>query len=216
MYVVIVGGGKVGSYLAKRLVSAKSEVLLVEKNREIAEELRHTLGDIILHGDGCEAQVQKVAGFQRADVVAAVTGEDEDNLIVCQMARNTWGVQRTVARVNDPSHTWLFRELGISATVSATDVLYNLIEQEITPDEVIPLAALKLGKIELVEVTLTSRSSAAGKRVRDLELPPKTNMIWLLRGEEGLLVDGETRLQAGDTIVMLVPTEHEATLREIF
>lgn len=216
MYVVIVGGGKVGSYLAKRLMSAEREVLLIEKNREIAEELRHTLGDIVLYGDGCEAQVQKTAGFERADVVAAVTGEDEDNLIVCQMAKNTWGVQRTVARVNDPSHAWLFRELGVSATVSATDVLYHLIEQEITPDEVIPLAALKLGNIEVVEVTLTTRSPATGKKVRELELPPKTNMIWLLRGEEGLLVDGETTLQAGDTVVMLVPTEHEAALREIF
>lgn len=215
MYVVVVGGGKVGQYLTKRLLAESREVLLIEKSGADIEDLREQFGENVIHGDGCEASTQREAGFQRADVVAAVTGEDEDNLVVCQMAANTWGVQRTIARVNDPSHTWLFRELGISGTVSATDVLYNLIEQEISVGQVIPIGALKMGNIEVVEVTLTDRSPSNGKRVRELSLPPKTNIVWLLRADEGMLVDGDTLLQTDDLVVVLVPTEHETLLREI-
>lgn len=216
MYTVVVGGGKVGTYLAKKLAAGDREVLLLEKDGATAEELRTQLGDIVMQGDGCEAQVQEEAGFNRADVVAAVTGEDEDNLVICQMAMNTWGVQRTVARVNDPSHMWLFKELGISAVVSATDVLYHLIEQEISHDEIIPIAPLKMGKIELVEVNITSRSFAVHSKVRNLELPPKTNIILVIRDEEGKLVDGDTELLPGDTVLVLVPTEHEDALKKVF
>ncbi len=215
MYVIVVGGGKVGQYLMKRLLAEGREALLIEKSASAAGELRQLFGDAVLTGDGCEAATQREAGFQRADVVAAVTGEDEDNLVVCQMAANSWGVQRTIARVNDPSHTWLFREVGISGTVSATDVLYNLIEQEISVGQVIPLGALKMGNIEVVEATLTHRSPSVGKRVRDLALPPKSNIVWILRNDEGMLVDGDTVLQTGDLLVALVQTEHEALLRQI-
>lgn len=216
MYVIVVGGGKVGSYLTKRLLHEGREVLLIEKDSRAAASLKLQFGDAVIVGDGCEALTQQNAGFQRADVVAAVTGEDEDNLVVCQMAMNTWGVQRTIARVNDPSHKWLFQELGISGTVSATDVLYHLIEQEISIGNVIPLGALKMGNIEVVEATLDNRSPAVGMKVRDLKLPLKSNLVWLLRNDEGVLVDGETVLEVNDLIVALVPTEFENQLREIF
>ncbi|MCH8273224.1 MAG: TrkA family potassium uptake protein [Armatimonadetes bacterium] len=215
MYVVVVGGGKVGTYLAKRLLSEDKEVLILEKDPDQHAVLQAQFREIAMLGDGCEVRVQKTAGFQRADVVVAVTGEDEDNLIISQMASRTWGVDRTVARVNDPSHTWLFQQVGVSATVSATDVIYHLIEQEISPGQLIPLAALKMGNIEVVEATLTSRSPSVGRRVKDLELPPKSNIVWMHRGDEGTIVNGETELQAGDLVVALVPTEHEAKLREI-
>jgi trk system potassium uptake protein TrkA len=215
VYVVIVGGGKVGTHLAKRLLSADRETLLIEKDPRALPQLKVVLGDAVMLGDGCEALTQRIAGFQRADVVAAVTGDDEDNLVVCQMAAFTWGVKRTIARVNDPSHTWLFKELGITSAVSATDVLYHLIEQEISVGTVIPLAALKNGNIEVVEATLTQRSPSNGKRVRDLVLPPKANIVWLLRGEEGIVVDGDTVLAPGDLVVALVPTDSENLLREV-
>lgn len=215
MFVVVVGGGKVGTYLAKRLLAEGKEVVLVEKDRDTYSALRPQLGESAMLGDGCEARVQKIAGFGRADVVAAVTGEDEDNLIIAQMALNKWGVHRTVARVNDPSHTWLFQRLGISAAVSATDVIYNLIEQQISPGQVIPLAALRLGNMEVVEITLTHRSPAVGRKIGELSLPPNSNIVWLLRKDQGMLADASTELKAGDLIVALVPTEHEAKLREI-
>lgn len=215
MYIIVVGGGNVGTYLTKRLLKEGHEVLLLEKSPRQFAKLQTTVGDSVVIGDGCEARVQKSVGFQRADVVAAVTGEDEDNLIVCQMARSTWGVERTVARVNDPRHADLFIDLGISGVVSATNILYNLVEQEISLGNVIPLAALRRGNIEIVEATLTSRSPSVGKKVKELVLPPKSNLLWLLRGEEGLLISGETDLRSGDLVVALVPTENEAALREV-
>ncbi len=215
MYVIVVGGGQVGLHLTKRLLQGGREALLIEKDPSAASALRLQLGDVIMTGDGCEAQVQGSAGFQRAEVVVAVTGDDEDNLVICQMASETWGVGRTVARVNDPSHLWLFRELGVSSCVSATDVLYNLIEQEISVGTVIPLAALRMGNIEVVEATLTSRSPSVGQLVRELDIPPKSNIVWLLRGDEGMVVDGDTRLQEGDLVVALVPTDREEALRNV-
>jgi trk system potassium uptake protein TrkA len=215
MYVIIVGGGNVGTYLTKRLIADGHEALLLEKDQRQLTRLQNVLGNVVAIGDGCEARVQREVGFGRADVVAAVTGEDEDNLIVCQMAKTTWGVERTVARVNDPAHVQLFTDLGISGVVSATTILYNLIEQEIAVGEVIPLAALRRGNIEVVEATLTARSPSVGKRVREIVLPPKSNIVWLLRGEEAMLVDGETQLQAGDLVLALVPTEHESDLRVV-
>jgi trk system potassium uptake protein len=215
VYIIVVGGGNVGTYLANRLLKEGHEVLLLEKDPSQLGRLQSQVGDIVAIGDGCEARVQREVGFERAEVVAAVTGEDEDNLIVCQMARNTWGVERTVARVNDPRHAQFFTEVGISGVVSATNILYNLIEQEISLGEVIPLAALRRGNIEIVEATLTSRSPSVGKKIKEISLPAKSNIVWLLRGEDGLLVDGETLLQVGDLVVVLVPTEDEAALREV-
>ncbi|MCW5946439.1 MAG: TrkA family potassium uptake protein [Fimbriimonadales bacterium] len=215
MYVIVVGGGQVGVHLTKRLLQAGREVLLLEKDGGIISSLKVQIGESVMVGDGCEAQTQKRAGFQRADVVVAVTGDDEDNLVICQMAKNTWGVSRTIARVNDPTHMWLFRELGVSSSVSATDVLYNLIEQEISVGTVIPLAALRMGNIEVVEATLTARSPSVGKLVREIEIPPKSNIVWLLRGDEGIVVDGDTRLQEGDLVVALVPTASESALRNV-
>jgi trk system potassium uptake protein TrkA len=215
MYVIVVGGGQVGTYLARRLQQEGREVLLIEKDPSQETRLKGAVGDVIMIGDGCEAATQKAAGFERADVVAAVTGEDEDNLIVCQMATHTWGVERTVARVNDPRHAQIFTELGVGGVVSATNILYNLVEQEISLGQVIPLAALRRGNIEIVEATLTARSPSVGKKLRDIQLPPKSNVVWFLRGEDGFLVDGDTVFEIGDLVVALVPTEHEADLREV-
>ena len=215
MYVIVVGGGQVGTYLARRLQAEGREVLLIEKDPSQETRLRGAIGESVMIGDGCEAATQRAAGFERADVVAAVTGEDEDNLIVCQMATHTWGVERTVARVNDPRHVQIFNELGVGAVVSATNILYNLVEQEISLGQVIPLAALRRGNIEIVEATLTARSPSVGKKLRDLQVPPKTNVVWFLRGEEGYLVDGDTVFQAGDLVVALVATEYESQFREV-
>ncbi|MDQ2987190.1 MAG: TrkA family potassium uptake protein [Armatimonadota bacterium] len=215
MYVIVVGGGQVGTYLARRLQQEGQEVLLIEKDPSQEVRLKSAIGGALMIGDGCEASTQKAAGFERADVVAAVTGDDEDNLIVCQMATSTWGVERTVARVNDPSHAQIFTELGVGGVVSATNILYNLIEQEISLGQVIPLAALRRGSIEVVEATLTARSPSVGKKLRELELPAKSNVVWFLRGEEGHLVDGDTVFQSGDLVVALVPTESESQLRDV-
>ncbi|MBI5705709.1 MAG: TrkA family potassium uptake protein [Armatimonadetes bacterium] len=214
MYVILVGGGNVGLQLAKRLNAAGNEVLLIEKDSQQSERLRHILGDEnVMVGDGCEMATQKVSGFGRADVVVAVTGEDEDNMVVCQMAKSVWNVERVLARVNDPDHEELFRKTGIDETVSATSIIYSLLEQQISPDTLLPVGALARGNYEIVEIELSSRSPVAGKSLRELELPPKTNVIWVLRGEQGHGVTGDTRFEAGDMVVALVPREHAESLR---
>lgn len=216
MYMILVGGGNVGAQLAKRLIAREHEVLLMEKDSRQAQRLASMLGENSIYvGDGCEIQTQRDAGFGRADVVVAVTGEDEDNLVVCQMAKTVWNVNRVLARVNDPSHEALFQSIGVNQTISATGIIYSLLDQQISSDDLIPVGALQRGSIEVVEVVLSSRSPVIGMTVRDLKLPPQTNIVWLLREDQGHIVDGTTTLQDGDTLVAVVPQIHAGALREI-
>lgn len=216
MYTVIVGGGNVGLHLARRLIASGHEVLLMERDPRQAQRLAQLLGEEnVIVGDGCEMITQRDAGFGRADVVVAVTGEDEDNLVVCQMAKVMWQVDRVVARVNDPNHEEVFTKIGIDETVSATGIIYALIEQQISPDVVLPVGALARGNIEVVEVELSGRSPVVGRRVRDLTLPAQTNIVYLLRGDHGLSVDGDTTLQAEDRIVALISRDRAEDLRNL-
>jgi trk system potassium uptake protein TrkA len=216
VYIILVGGGNVGVNLAKRLIAREHEVLLMEKDGSQIPRLNYMLGEErVFAGDGCEVSVQKAAGFNRADIVVAVTGEDEDNLVICQMAKIVWGVDRVVARVNDPSHEEIFKEIGIDETVSATAIIFNLLEQQISYDEMIPVGALARGNIEVVEANLSTRSPVIGKRVRELRLPPQTNFVWLLRDDQGFVVDGDTELREADTLVALVPRDAAQALRQL-
>lgn len=215
MYSILVGGGNVGLALAKRLLSNDYEILLLEKDPRQAERLAALIGESnVALGDGCEMLVQKEIGFGRADVVIAVTGEDEDNLVVCQMAKVVWNVDRVLARVNDPAHESIFTRIGIDDTVSATGIIYSLLEQQIMSDTVLPVGALARGNVEVMEIKLSNRSPAANKRVRELRLPLQTNIVWVIRGDQGLSVDGDTELLAGDMVVALVPRERAEELRE--
>jgi trk system potassium uptake protein len=217
MYMILVGGGNVGINLGKRLLQQGHELLLLEKDSRQAARIAEILGEEnVMVGDGCEMLTQKDAGFGRAEVVVAVTGEDEDNLVVCQMAKTVWNVERVLARVNDPSHEELFRKIGIDETVSATGIIFALIEQQISPDVVLPIGALARGALEVVEVELGSRSPVLGKTVRELRLPSHANLIWILRGDQGLPVTGDTSLQIGDMVVAVVPRDQASPLREAF
>ncbi len=217
MYMILVGGGNVGINLAKRLAQQGHEMLLLEKDSRQAARIADLLGEEnVMVGDGCEMITQKDAGFGRADVVVAVTGEDEDNLVICQMAKTVWNVERVLARVNDPSHEDLFRKIGIDQTVSATGIIFALLEQQISPDVVLPIGALARGNLEFVEVELGSRSPVLGKLVRDLPLPPHANLIWILREDQGISVAGDTVLGQGDMVVAVVPRDHADELRDVF
>ncbi len=216
MYVILIGGGNVGLQLAKRLQAVGKEILLLEKDSGQAQRLSQLLGEEnVMVGDGCEMATQKNAGFGRADAVVAVTGEDEDNMVACQMAKVVWNVDRVLARVNDPDHEDIFKQVGVDETVSATSIIYSLLEQQISPDTVLPVGALARGNYEIVEVELSTRSPVAGKRIRELVLPEQTNVIWVLRGEEGIGVSGDTLLEPGDMVVALVPRDHADDLRAL-
>ncbi|MGC8861454.1 MAG: potassium channel family protein [Armatimonadota bacterium] len=216
MYVIIVGAGKVGYYLAKQLAQEGHEVLVMEKDRKIAEALADELGDVVMHADGCEMRSMTEAGMGRANVVVAVTGDDEDNLVICQMAKRQFGVQRTIARVNDPKNEALFRELGIDQTVSSTRIIFNLIEQQIETGQVIPLAALRKGEIEVVEADITADSPVMGMRIGQLDLPPNTLIISVIRDDHALIPHADTKLRPGDSVIAMIKSEREKELRAVF
>lgn len=216
MYVILVGGGNVGAQLAKRLLARGHEVLLMEKDPRQAQKLGNLMGEEhVMHGDGCDLISQKSAGFGRADVVVAVTGEDEDNLIACQLAKEKWSVKRVVARVNDPSHEAVFREIGIDDTVSATGIIFSLIDQQISSDEIIPIGHLHKGHVEVVESVLSERSPLAGVALRDVELPQGSFVVYVSREGQGMTVDGDTVFAGGDMVVALVPTARAEELRSV-
>ena len=216
MYVIIVGGGNVGYYLAKTLVKTEHEVLVLEKNRNVHRTIAEELGEVAMQGDGCEVRIMEEAGAERADAVVAVTGEDEDNLVICQMAKMHFSVPRTIARVNDPRNESLFHRMGIDATVSSTKIIYNLIEQEIEVNEVIPLAALRRGNIEIVEVEIGAKSRVLNRKVQEVKFPEDALIISIVRGEHGMIPGADTNFEMGDSVLALVHADREHELREVF
>ena len=215
MYVIVVGGGKVGYYLSKQLIAEDHEVLLMEKDRRRQAMLAEELGEVVVQGDGCEVRVMEEAGFGRADVVVAVTGDDEDNLVLCQMAKRKFSAPRTVARVNNPANQELFQKLGIDTTVSSTQIIFNLLEQQIEPGEIIPVGALKNGNIEVVAIGLSAKSPVLGRAIKDLELGSAL-IISIVRNDHAQLPQADTRFENGDQVIVMVPADEEMKLRRIF
>ena len=213
MYIVIVGGGKVGFYLGKELVDANHEVLIIERNAAKCAEIQEELGEIVMRGDGCEAAIQEQAGTGRADLLLAVTGEDEDNLVACQVARHVFNVPRMVARINNPKNELVFRKLGIDATVSATSAIMSHIEQELPTHPLISLMTLRRG-FEIVEVRVPAEAAVVGKPLRDVLLPHQS-LIWGIVDTEGnpKAPTADTTLHAGDEVVAVTLQESEEALR---
>ncbi len=216
MYIIVVGGGKVGYYLAKELVEEGHEVLVIEKDATKVERIAEDLGDITLRGDGCEAATMEMAGFGRADMVIAVTGDDEDNLVVCQVAKAKFNVPRALARINNPKNEEIFKRLGIDTTVSATSAILAQIEQELPTHPLIPLLTLKGGGLEMVEVKVPENSAAVGKRIGEILLPQQS-LIALIVDEDGVprVPKNDTVVRAGDEIVAVTRTENEDALRSV-
>jgi trk system potassium uptake protein TrkA len=212
---ILIGGGNVGIQLAKRLIARGEEVLVIEKDASTASKLANLLGEeYVMHGDGCEVFTQRDAGFERADVIVAITGEDEDNFVACQLAKEVWKTERIIARVNDPSHEETFRNIGIEETVSATGIIYNLIVQQISGDELVPVAALHRGNVEIVESMVSSRSPLIGKQAREIALPQGSFIAYIVRDGLGIQVAPDTRIAEGDMLVSIVAVKDADALRE--
>ena len=214
MYIIVIGGGKVGFYLAKELVESNHEVLVIEQDAEKVREIQDELGDIAMEGDGCEASVLEKAGTSRADMVLAVTGDDEDNLIACQVAKQRFNVSRTVARINDPKNEEIFRRLDVDITVSATSAIMAHIEQELPTHQLIPLMRLGSG-LEIVEVRIPDDSRVVGRPIREILLPYQS-MVAIVIDEGGRpkMASGDTIIRAGDEVVAVTMHESEEALRE--
>lgn len=213
MYIIIGGGGQVGFYLAKGLLEQGHEVLLLEKDGRRLEQLREELGTSVTQGDACEARVLAEVGCDRADYVIAVTGDDEDNLVICQMAKARFHVGRTIARVNNPRHDQLFLQLGIDVTVSPTRNILHMIEAEIPHHTIVPLMTLTRAGLGLVEVTVPGDALDTGTRLRDLDLPSSVNVALIVRGEQNITPTGETIIEPEDRLFALVTRDGEQALR---
>src|ERR671930_1959515 len=198
MYFVIAGGGEVGFHLAKELLEAGHEIMLIESDRRRAQYIEEQLGPVVLNAPADEGRYQLEAGCQRADAVIAVTGEDPANLIVCQLAKWKCNVPRVIARVNDPKNEIVFKALGVDETISSTRVLMNVIEQELpTQGGFLPLMPLTGSHLELIEAEIGPDTPGAGKSLRGLGLPRGTAVGGIVRKGSVLHADEDTRLEVG-------------------
>ena len=216
MYVIIAGAGKVGWNLARELIAKDCEVTLIESNhdrfRVVEEELEHA----VQFGDASELWVLERAGIQRADLVVAATGDDEDNILICQMAKEKYGCQRIVARVNNPRNHVTFKLLGIQPAVSATDLILRLIEHEVPEYGLVHLLALEEEHLEIIEFEVPATAEAAGKRVQDLDLPDGALVISIIRGNSGFVPKADTVIDISDTVMLILDPGLEAEVTTQF
>jgi trk system potassium uptake protein TrkA len=216
MYVIIVGAGKVGWNLARELLEKGHEVTLMEKDRNrylaVEQELEHA----VLYGDASELWVLERAGISRADMVIAVTGDDEDNVLICQVAKEKYMVEQIIARVNNPRNKQWFELLGIRPVVSATDLILRLIEHEVPNIGLVHLLDLPQERLEIIELLLGERSPVAGQRVGDLELPEGSLLISVLREGRGFVPGPDTVLHAGDEVLAVLDPGLEDDLKAYF
>jgi trk system potassium uptake protein TrkA len=212
MYIVIVGAGKVGYFLAKRLCQSKHTVSIVDKDKAICEDTAKGLEALVINGDGCDPRILEEAGVNRADVVAAVTGDDEDNLVICQLAKERFNVGRTVGRVNNPDNEHTFSELGVDVPVDATKIIAKIIEEEVSFSDFVNLMSFKRGKLAIVRVDLPEDSPVINKQVQDIRLPEDSVLVSIVRGEEVIVPKGNTVLKSGDDIIALTLVGNEPQL----
>jgi len=217
MYILVAGGGKVGANFARVLLKDhKHEVTLIEQRRDRFERLEQEFEHQVQLGDATEIFVLERAGIARPpDVVAALTGDDEDNLIICQLAKEKYGVEKVIARVNDPRNQAHFDLLGISPTVSATRGLMALIEHEVPEHDLVHLLELRKENLEIVEVQIDKNAPAAGKSVQSLELPEGSRLISITRNGKSEIAIGSTELQPGDQVLAILQPGKEDELRRV-
>jgi trk system potassium uptake protein TrkA len=216
MYVLVAGAGKVGWNLARELIAKGHEVTLVEHNRRryliVEQELEHA----VQYGDATELWILERAGIQRADMVIAVTGDDEDNMLICQVAREKYLVDRIIARVNNPRNLQHFKLLDILPAVSATDLILRLIEHEVPKYGLVHLLDLEEEQLEIIEMEVADDAPAAGRKVIDIDLPDGSLIISVLREGGGMVPKGDTVIEAGDEVLLVLDPGVEADITAQF
>ncbi|MDQ3878766.1 MAG: TrkA family potassium uptake protein [Actinomycetota bacterium] len=215
MRVAVAGAGNVGSYVAGDLLAKGFDVVVIEQNRELIESLKGQLAVNWVEGDACELHTLDEAVLTSCDAVVAATGDDEDNLVISLLAKQEFGVDQVVARVNHPANEWLFKETwGVDISVSMPHTLTSLVEEAVSVGDIVHLMTLERGRASLVEITLAEGSSAIGKQVGDLKLPPDCNLVAVVRDTHVIAPRPETPLSAGDEVVALASPEAEEPLKQ--
>jgi trk system potassium uptake protein TrkA len=211
MFVLIIGGGKVGTYLARGLIKQQHEVVVIEKDARKAQMMTNLLEtDVAIVGDGCDPNVLLQAGVQRADVVVADTGDDEDNLVVCVITKKH-SQARCIARVNNPKNKMIFESLDTDrpvTVISSTEIILGMIDDRVNASVLEPLARVGRGDLELVQVSIVDKSPARGKRIADVALPRGSVIVAVDRGSGDVVVPNrDTTLQSGDEVIAMIKRE---------
>ena len=216
MYIVIVGGGRIGRYIAKDMVSKGHEVTVVERRAERCEQLVAETDVLVIEGDAGDVRYLEQAHVDRADVFVATTHEDDDNLVACQLAKIEFGVKRAISRVNTPKNVEIFETLGIEA-VSSTRLISELLENEFSVGDLIRLTSLRGGRVSLVEMRIpeTSRRGRAPRLIQDLGLPYDAVIVAIFRGDETIIPRGSATIEPGDDVICLTTPEVEDELRDV-
>jgi trk system potassium uptake protein TrkA len=217
MIVVIAGGGSVGRFIAEQLVNGGHQVTILDNDPRVFSQYGNSLpGATWTRGDACDYSVLKAAGLETADVVASVTGDDEDNLVISLLAKQEFAVPRVVARVNNPSNEWMFNETwGVDVSVSTPHLITGLVEEAVTVGSFVRLLSFGGGKAKLAEVALADGSPAADKEIVELGFPRDTTVVAVLRDDKVIMPRGDTILRVGDEVLILVTADSEDAARAI-
>jgi trk system potassium uptake protein TrkA len=215
MYIIVIGGGKVGYYLARTLLDEGHEIVVVEKDPARTEFICNELGSVCVRGDGCEVATLTEVGTGRAEMFIAVTGDDEDNLIACQVAKHKFNVPRTVARINNPKNEVVFKELGIDVAVSSTNIILESIKEEVPTHPLTHLLDIRERGLEIVELKIPADAKTVGKEIREIQLPPESRLFLIIpKQEKPQVPTASTVLQAEDQIIAITTPESEEALRK--
>lgn len=203
MRIILIGGSKLAYFLAKQFASKNYFTTIVNADFDEAKSLSRTLKATVIHGQGSNPAILSQAGAYQADVLLALTSQDEDNLIACQIAQKEYGVPRTIALVNDPENQQIFEQLGITVAFSATQIIASLIEQQTTTGDIQNLLPIAEGKVNVTEIALEANNPIVGKTIDEIQLPNGSLIGCILRQGEVIVPNGETSLQALDRLVVI-------------
>lgn len=212
MKVIVIGGGKVGFYLAKTLKQRRHEVTVIEKDLELCNKIAQQIDVDVINGDGTDIDVLKDADIDITDVVAAVTGKDEENLVICQVVKNNFNVQQTIARVNNPKNQTLFKTLGVDNTVCSTQVITNLIDWECESEQIRIIQIFERGQMLLVEIQIDKKMTWCNKYVKDLNIPENTVLTSIFRDDKVVYPNGDTLIKEKDKVVIVTDNNNMVSL----
>ncbi len=214
MQILIIGGGKAGRFLINEFIKKGYTVTLVEQDINKCLMIEEKYGINVVTGDGSEAKVLEKADIENADVVLAVTEDDQDNLVICQLAERQFNVSRTFATVNTPGNEKLFEWLGVNVAVSSTSILAALVDQKVTMEDITGMFKLPKHDLMIVEITICSDSPIIGNMIKDINLPSETILVTILRGNTALVPRGKTIIEVNDKILALTHPHEDAELRK--
>ena len=212
MYIVIVGAGSIGFFLANKLLADKHQVCFIEKSQDTATSIAQATSIPVLGGDGTEPRVLQEARVDKADTLVALTSQDEVNIISCQIAKEVFRVKRTVAKVNDPKNLKIFSSLGVDIPIDSTSILSRIVEQEASFSDFMNLLSIKRGRLSIVRLDLPENSPAINRKIKDVKLPVDTVLVSILRGDEVVIPKGDTVLLLGDEVIAITSIEKEKDL----